>query len=252
MKKVNAKFLRLPDFTSVLIVVLASSGIFASSSISQSAEGEKKIEKSEAAPVVKPSGVPVVSSESDADENADDEDVADDDEEEGSTAKSGKLSHVRGCIVDEVAVQDLKDKKNELDSKEKALAKREAEISAKEKALKDELAKIEDAQKILEGKKVGKKAQDEEKVNKIVETMESMSPKAAATLIANVDEELALLAMTRISTPKLAKVMNLIEPGKAARLSESMAGVQSARNSVKTQSERGGEKTNGQSKPIAP
>jgi len=56
-----------------------------------------------------------------------------------------------------------------------------------------------------------------------VETVEKMSPKNAAKLLASIDERLAVTAMQRINTPTLAKIMNSMEPQKLSQLTELMA-----------------------------
>jgi hypothetical protein len=83
-----------------------------------------------------------------------------------------------GCLVD--AVEDMKRTKLELDSKGKELASRETELKAKEKALEEELKKLENLRDEIAMLESLSKKNQEEKVSKLVETFETMSPKAAA------------------------------------------------------------------------
>jgi len=123
------------------------------------------------------------------------------------------------------ALEDLSAARERLAVKEKELAQKEAELKAFETAIKKEFARIEQARQDLAGVETLKKKENEEKVAKIVETLETMSPKASAQLIATLDDALAVTALQRMATPKLAKVMNLLDPGRSSRLTELMAGV---------------------------
>lgn len=133
------------------------------------------------------------------------------------------------CITHEGAIEDMRKRRDEIELRAKELSARESELTAREKALEDELKKIQlvrdDIAKIEE---VARK-QNEEKVSKIVETIEAMSPKSAAKMIAELDERLAVSTIERLSTPRLAKIMNLMEPETSSRLNEIMAGVARAR-----------------------
>ena len=82
-------------------------------------------------------------------------------------------------------------------------------------SIRDDLGKIDTA----------RKQENEAKVAKLVETFETMSPKAASVLIATLEDSLAVAAMAKMDTPKLAKIMNTMDPARSAKLSELMAGV---------------------------
>src|SRR6185437_3882333 len=69
-----------------------------------------------------------------------------------------------------------------------------------------------------------------EKVAKVVATLEGMSPKAAAQMLTDLDDGLAVSAIAQMSTTKLSKVMNALDPKRAARLTELLAGVVRAKN----------------------
>ncbi len=133
------------------------------------------------------------------------------------------------CVTG-AALEDLSAARERLAAKERELAQKEAELKAFETAVKKEFSRIEQARQDLAGVETLKKKENEEKVAKIVETLETMSPKASASLIATLDDALAVTALQRMATPKLAKVMNLLDPGRSSRLTELMAGVVRARS----------------------
>ena len=160
-------------------------------------------------------------------------------------------SNPDACLVDQTALEDLKKRRSELEKKNKELAERETELKSRERAVEEQIKKMEEVRdQITKGDDL-KKKENQEKIAKIVETIESMSPKAAANLIASIDETLAIAAITQVSTPKLAKMMNIMEPARAFRLTELLAGVTRAKRPTSpvvktdvaavTKAERGGE-----------
>lgn len=147
---------------------------------------------------------------------------------EAATAHEGE-SNSDACLVDQTALEDLKKRRSEFEKKSKELAERETELKARERAVEEQIKKLEEVRdQITKGDDL-KKKENQEKIAKIVETIESMSPKAAANLLASIDEPLAVAAITQVSTPKLAKLMNIMEPARAFRLTELLAGVTRAK-----------------------
>jgi flagellar motility protein MotE (MotC chaperone) len=154
---------------------------------------------------------------------------------------------VSACVADPAVVEDLQKRRADLDAREKDIAAREGELKARERALEEELQKISAVREDIEKIEGARNKENSDKVAKLVETIETMSPKSASALMASLDESLAVAAMARITTPKLAKIMNSMEPRKSARLSELLAGVIRSRSAVHEtaiQSAKGGEKKN--------
>jgi flagellar motility protein MotE (MotC chaperone) len=154
-----------------------------------------------------------------------------------------------GCLADPAAVEDLQRRRDELDARDKDLKTRETELKARERALEEELQKIAAVREDIEKIEGARKKESSDKVAKLVETFETMSPKAASALMTTLDESLAVAAMAKISTAKLARIMNSMEPRKSARLSELLAGVVRTRSAIQgttNQSAKGGEKHDGQ------
>lgn len=129
-----------------------------------------------------------------------------------------------GCLVDPAAIEDLRQRRVEVDVKSKDLLARESELKGRERALDEEFKKLEDLRIRIEKAQGSLKKDNEEKVAKLVETLETMNPKSAAALMTTLDDSLAVVAMTRLATPKLAKIMNLLDPGRSAQLTEAMTG----------------------------
>lgn len=161
-----------------------------------------------------------------------------------------------GCLADPAAIEDLRKRNEEILVRSRALDSKEAELQARQRALDEELKKLEELRKEISKIDESKRKEMEERVTKLVETLESMSPKAAAKVLSEVDENLAVTAMSRISTPRLAKIMNSMEIGRSARLSELLAGAVRANEATSkvgtaTQSAKGGERDDGHIKQSA-
>ena len=158
------------------------------------------------------------------------EQAAQNTESEQKAVQSRKNTSRKNCLVDESALEDIKNRKEELLNKEKEIEIKTAEITAREKALAEELKKIEIIRDEIKQINATKIQKNEEKVAKLVETLESMSPKAAASIVANIEESLAVEAMARLSSLKLSKVLAAIEPKKSSQLAEALVGVARTRD----------------------
>ncbi len=138
------------------------------------------------------------------------------------------------CLVDPTAISDLRRRSEEVEARAKALEAREQELAAQKRAVEEDVRRLTAVREEIEKLQGSMKKSGEERVAKLVETMEAMAPKGAAQLIAGVDDQLAVSAMSRLSTSKLAKILPLMSPERSAFLTEKMAGV------VRAQAKKGG------------
>jgi flagellar motility protein MotE (MotC chaperone) len=146
----------------------------------------------------------------------------------------------KACLADPVVIEDLKKRNEELEARAKQLEAREAEFKAKEVALDEELKRLEKVRSEIDAANGVVRKENEEKVAKLVAMLETMSPKAASQMVATIDDALAVAAMSRMTTPKLAKIMNVMEPGRSSKLAELLAGtVRVERMKVRTSTSNG-------------
>jgi flagellar motility protein MotE (MotC chaperone) len=127
------------------------------------------------------------------------------------------------CLASEAVIRDIEEREKQIREKEEAMVEKQKELDAQLQAVKDELAKLEGKQSEIQNNRAKELAANEEKVNKLIETLETMSPKAAAGVIGGVDEELAVTALTRITSVKAGKILSNLKNDQSARLSELMA-----------------------------
>jgi len=153
-------------------------------------------------------------------------------ESQEEKAESKQQQSEGACLVDEAALEDLRKQRETWASRVKELTVRENELKSREAALNEEFRKFEALRGDLSKVEVSRKQENDARVSKLVETFETMSPKAASALIGSLDESLAVAAMSKIATQKLAKIMNVMEPKRSARLTELMAGVVRAREAA--------------------
>jgi flagellar export protein FliJ len=139
---------------------------------------------------------------------------------------SSAESYGRGpqaCVTGPEILEDLKIKELELQERESEVALKLAEIQAKEKVLTDRLEELEKRRAELSGLESRESRENDVRIGKLVDTVEAMSPKASAKLLSEVDPKIAVEAMQRIETDKLARIMNGMDAKIASRLTELMA-----------------------------
>ncbi|MDR3606760.1 MAG: hypothetical protein P4M08_05180 [Oligoflexia bacterium] len=135
-----------------------------------------------------------------------------------------------GCLTDPSVLDDIQSQRDQLARREKDLAAKEAEMKSREQAVSEQIKKLEQIRADIAKTEALHKQDSEEKVAKLVDMMQTMSPKSAARVMSELDETLAVATMDKMETVKLAKIMNNLEPKKSSRLSEILAGVVRARD----------------------
>ena len=127
------------------------------------------------------------------------------------------------CLASEEIIQDIQIREQKLKEQETQMVERSKELDAQKKIIAEEMAKLDTARGEIQGVHDKALAEREEKVNKLIETFETMSPKAAAGVINGVDDELAVMALAKLSTTKAGKILANLNPSKSAKLSQLMA-----------------------------
>ena len=150
---------------------------------------------------------------------------ASDSKQKETDRKPGSLSSGEQCLTDEAAVADLQKRRSELEAKEKEFEARLSELDVKDKAIQEQLKKIEAVRDDIKKTEELRSKEQGAKVGKVVDTFETMTPKSVSAMLSTMDEQLAVEAMNRMTTPKLAKILNLMEPAKSARLTERLVGM---------------------------
>jgi flagellar motility protein MotE (MotC chaperone) len=140
-----------------------------------------------------------------------------------ANATSHSVSESGVCLASAELVQDLEHREAKIKEREASLVEREKEIEAQKIAIQEQLTKLETTRTEIQGLKGKQLADREEKVNRLIETFETMSPKSAAQVMSRIDEELATTALARLTTGKAGKILSSMDPAKSSRLSEMLA-----------------------------
>lgn len=162
-------------------------------------------------------------------EKTDETEKAEKSEKSEKPGRQDKKSASVKTVVDESVVEDIRKTRDESDQRKKELDKKEVDLNAREKSLNEEMKKLAELRSQISKTQDEKKKEGEEKVNKLVETLLAMSPKAASKVLSTVDSQLAVAAIEKMDTGPLAKIMNVMEPSKSSKLSEMMTGTMKAR-----------------------
>ena len=152
----------------------------------------------------------------------------------GETGATGHdtLAQASGCLVDHAALEDLKRAREELDERRKDIAGKETDLKTREQVIADELRNLEKIRDEIGHVNDQKAKEKEGRVAKLVETFLSMSPKSAAKVLAGLEDSLAVLSMSQMDTPRLAKIMNNMDPGRSSHLAELLGGVKKEKGKV--------------------
>lgn len=153
-------------------------------------------------------------------------DAAEIDDPKGTSADPsivGSTEADASCLPAQ-AWSDLSKRRAALEKRESELQAREQELSSREKALAEQIQKLESMRQDIAKVDSENQKEFEVKITRTVELLESMNPKAASALVSSTDERLAVEAMARMSTAKLSKIMNIMEPKRSVRLMELLAG----------------------------
>lgn len=146
----------------------------------------------------------------------------------GSNAESVResgASNSGGCLTDPSVLEEIQAQRDGIASARKELAAKEEELKQREQVISEELKKLDLLRDEITKKDNLNKKEAEAKVNKLIETFGTMSPKTAAKVITELDDVLAVAVIAKMDTDKLAKIMAQLDPKRASRLNELFAGV---------------------------
>ncbi len=141
--------------------------------------------------------------------------------EAGDKSKAGPALKQTSCNPEVLEIlraeaRQWKQKKRELDAKEKDLGLLKSEIDERLKELKNLQAR-------LEGPVKKAKASYEAKFQHLVGVYSSMEPARAAALLDKMDEAMVAKIFGSMKSKKVAKILALMEPEKAARISSTLS-----------------------------
>jgi flagellar motility protein MotE (MotC chaperone) len=135
-----------------------------------------------------------------------------------------------------VLLQDLRERRKELDARAAAVTARESLMAATEQKLNARVAQLQTLQKQLEGLDAAQKAKEEAGWQGLVKLYEAMKPKDAATIFNDLQMPVLLQVLDRMKDAKAAAVMAAMSPDKARDVTTELAEMRTGRNAAQLNS----------------
>ena len=134
---------------------------------------------------------------------------------------------------------ELRQRRQELDGRDTALASREAVLAAAEHKLTARIDELQALQARLEGLETARKARDGENWHGLVKLYESMKPRDAAAIFNDLDMPVLLQVVDRMKEAKAAVILAAMQPDKARQVTANLAQMR-VRSNAETSAASGG------------
>lgn len=127
---------------------------------------------------------------------------------------------------------DLRQRRQELDARDAALAARESMLTAAEQKLAVRVGELTALQKRLEALEAGRAQREEASWQGLVKVYETMKPRDAATIFNDLEKDVLLNVLDRMKDSKAALVLAAMNPDRAREATTQLAQLRSARNAL--------------------
>jgi flagellar motility protein MotE (MotC chaperone) len=129
-------------------------------------------------------------------------------------------------------LQDLRQRRAELDGREAAIGLRENVLASAEKRLSARVAELTALQQRLESLETARRERDEKSWAGLVKVYETMKPRDAAAIFNDLDMNVLLQVLDRMKESKAAPVLAAMQPDRARLATADLAQLRSRRNAV--------------------
>lgn len=144
-----------------------------------------------------------------------------------TAAKKEEVPNFKDWSPEELSFfNKLNDRKNELDLREAELARLEEELQRQKAELDEKIKQLESMRVDISKTLKTRVANDQVKVDKLVDFYSSMKPQQAAKVIETLNEDLAVEVIDKMKKKSAAEILNSMDSKKARRLSELLTGYQ--------------------------
>lgn len=120
-------------------------------------------------------------------------------------------------------LQNLSERRAELERREREIELRESTMAAAEETVVQKLGELRELQATVEALVVQYDEQQEKRLRNLVKIYESMKPKDAAPIFANLDNEILLDVIERMREAKAAPILALLDPEQAQQITIDLA-----------------------------
>lgn len=130
-------------------------------------------------------------------------------------------------------LQDLRQRRRELDAQAEAIAVRESMLAATEQKLASRVGELQALQKKLQGLDTAQKQKEDAGWQGLVKLYEAMKPKDAATIFNDLSMPVLLQVLDRMKDAKAASVMAVMNPDKARDVTAELAQMRTGRDATR-------------------
>jgi flagellar motility protein MotE (MotC chaperone) len=171
-----------------------------------------------------------------------------DKQEKAAQTKTGETAqetlNTKGWTPEEMSFfSKLNERKKELDLREGELGKLEEELQKRKSELDDKIKQLETMRMEISKTLKSRVAEDQSKVDKLVQFYSSMKPQQAAKVIETLTEDLAVEVLDKMKKKNAAEILDTMSAKKARRLSELLTGYERSTASVDTSAQEAGADT---------
>jgi len=125
---------------------------------------------------------------------------------------------------------ELRQRRQDLDERDAALAARESVLAAAEQKLSARVAELQALQKTLEALETARKQREDVSWQGLVKLYEAMKPREAATIFNDLEMPVLLQVVDRMKEAKAAPVLAAMQPDKARDLTAKLAQLRTQRD----------------------
>ncbi len=145
-------------------------------------------------------------------------------EAEASRAATRAAEAKAKTVLNESVAGDLEARRLAVEAREHGLEETEGRIKEREKALDQKIKEMEHLREVVTSDLEIQSKSKEERVIKLVAVFETMTPKASSGVFETLDDSLAVEVLKRMNVTKVAKIMNIMDKSRSAKLSEMLTG----------------------------
>jgi flagellar motility protein MotE (MotC chaperone) len=120
-------------------------------------------------------------------------------------------------------LQELGDRRRELDRRERQIAEREALLAAAEHRLEEKVASLQKLQETIQASLQQRDGEDTAQIDSLVKIYESMKPKDAARIFDQLDMGVLMPVVERMKERKTAPILASMTPAKAREVTAELA-----------------------------
>jgi flagellar motility protein MotE (MotC chaperone) len=140
-----------------------------------------------------------------------------------ATAEKGARDPMQMSPAEVGELQQLSERRTELDQSAAELRERAVLMQAAEKRIDEKIAKLQELQKTIEASVKAKNDQDDQRLQSLAHMYEQMKPQEAARILDQLDVPIVLTMLSHMREQKAAPILATMDPSKAKAVTLALA-----------------------------